>query len=112
MPSLYAKYLKERNDDEIVETEKGFASYRYINDGKSVYLTDIYVLPEFRKENVASMIADEIALIAKSKGATEMIGTVVPTANNSTSSLKVLLGYGMTLQSASNNCIVFKKDLV
>lgn len=109
---MYAKYLKENRNDQIIETSKGFATYRYINNDSSVYIIDIYVLPEYRKEHVASEMANEIASIAKSKGVTEMLGSVVPSSNDSTASLKVLLGYGMTLKSSSNDFIVFRKELV
>ena len=109
--SLYAQYLAERTEDSIIETEVGFASYRYLNQGKSVYIVDIYVSPKQRKEGLASLMADKVASIAKEKGCTELLGSVVPSAKGSTTSLKVLLGYGMTLLSASNDFIVFRKDI-
>lgn len=109
--SLYGAYLQERSKDCILENEKGFATYRFINNGKSVYIIDIYVVPDYRRERVAADMADEIARIAREWGCTEMLGSVCPAANNSTTSLKVLLGYGMTLQSASDNFIVFRKEL-
>lgn len=110
--SMYGAYLQERSKDCIVETEKGFATYRFINDGKSVYIIDIYVVPAYRKEKVASALADTIMDIAREWGCVEALGTVVPSANNSTASLKVLLGYGMTLKSSSNDLIVFSKEIL
>jgi len=109
--SLYAQYLRERSFDHIVETDKGFASYRYVKDGKSVYIVDIYVVPEARKEGVAAAMADTIVEEARKKGCTELLGSVCPSAKGSTTSLQVLLGYGMSLQSASNDFIVFSKEI-
>jgi hypothetical protein len=109
--SMYAKYLQERTDDSIIETEEGFASYRFVNGGKSVYIVDIYVLPDYRKSHVASTIAGKVVSIAKEKGCTQLLGSVCPSAKGSTTSLKVLLGYGMTLLSASQDCIFFTKDI-
>lgn len=109
--SLYGQYINEHRGDGIVETDSGFATYRFLNEGKSVYIIDIYVLPEFRKSKAASDMADVIVRLAKIAGATELLGTVVPTAKNSTDSLKVLLGYGMTLKSASNDLIIFGKGI-
>jgi hypothetical protein len=109
--SLYGEYLTERTDDTIIETVSGFATYRYINDGKSVYIIDIFVVKEQRQNFHATFLADQIVAEAKSKGCTELIGTVMPSSKNSTTSLKVLLGYGMQLHSASENCIVFRKDI-
>jgi ribosomal protein S18 acetylase RimI-like enzyme len=111
MSSLYADYLRERTNDQILETPEGFVTYRFLNDGKTVYIIDIYVIPEARKIGHATELADIVISKAKAKGAVEMIGTVVPTAKNSTTSLKVLLGYGMTLNSASQDLIVFRKEI-
>ncbi len=109
--SLYGEYVKERGIDSIVETDKGFATYRYINDGKTVYIVDIYVAPSFRKGGTASALADIIAQDARSKGVTEMWGTVAPQAQGSTDSLRVLLAYGMTLLKIGDGLIVFRKGI-
>lgn len=108
--SMHAEYLRERTHDQILETEEGFATYRYI-DEKTVYIIDLYVRPDFRKTNKASLMADSIVLEAKEKGCTKLLGSVVPSTKNSTISLKVLLGYGMSLQSSTNDFIVFQKEI-
>jgi len=108
--SLYASYLKERTSDNIVELPEGFATYRLLNTNQC-YIIDIYVLPEYRKSGIASHLADTIVAMAKTQGCTELLGTVVPSTNSSTTSLKVLLAYGMSLHSADSNLIVCKKDI-
>lgn len=109
--SHYAQYLQERTEDKILETDYGFATYRYINNGRSVYIVDIFVSPDYRRKNGASAMADKVVEIAVQKGCTEMLGSVVPSAKGSTESLQVLIGYGMKLKSASENFIVFSKEL-
>lgn len=108
--SLYADYLLERTNDRIIETSEGFATYRFVNE-KSVYIVDIYIKPEFREKHFAASLADEIVKIAKTKGCTELIGSIVPSTKGSTRNLKVLLGYGMTLNNAQNDFIVFRKEI-
>jgi GNAT superfamily N-acetyltransferase len=76
-----------------------------------VYIIDIYVVPDFRKAGIASLLADQIADEAKAKGCTEMIGTVNPSCKGAKDSLKVLFAYGMDLQSCHDNVIICKKDL-
>lgn len=110
MSSLYAKYLLEKTQDKILENEKGFATYRYV-DEKTVYIVDLYVIPDFRNSNVASTMADTIVEEARKKGCTKLLGSVVPSAKNSTDSLRVLLAYGMCLESSSNDFLVFRKDI-
>lgn len=108
--SLYANYIRERTNDEIIETDTGFATYRFLNE-KQVYLVDIFILPEHRKLGDASAISDSICRLAKERGCTELLGSVVPSTKGSTESLKVLLAYGMRLDSAANDLIIFKKDI-
>lgn len=108
--SMWANYLTEKTTDQILETDKGFATYRYLEDRNAVYIVDLYVLPDFRKTNTASDIADNIVEMARKKGCNKLLGSVVPSNKNSTTSLKVLLAYGMLLESASNDFIVFRKD--
>lgn len=109
--SMYADYVKERLGDGVLEGEKGFVTFRYLNNKKSVYIVDIYIKPEFRKQHVASEMADIIVETAKKEGATELLGTVNPSSKNATASLKVLLGYGMILASCFQDVIVFKKEI-
>lgn len=108
--SLYGAYIKERLGDGIVERLEGFATYRFINKTQ-IYIMDIYVHPDFRNSHIASELADEIIEIGKKEGAKELLGTVVPSTNGSTHSLRVLLGYGFSLSSATNDLIIFKKEI-
>lgn len=109
--SLYSKYINERLGDHIVETEKGFATYRILNSGITCYLMDIFVLEEFRQFGEATKLADKVVEAAKELGCTELLGSVVPSANNSTVSLKVLLSYGMSLKTSANDFIVMQKGI-
>lgn len=108
--SHYASYLKEKTNDQILETEHGFATYRYTSE-KTVYIVDLYVAPDFRKSGTASALADIIVEEARKKGCTELIGSVVPSTKNSTDSVRVLLAYGMTLLSSMNDFVIFRKDI-
>ena len=107
--SMQALYLEERTNKLILEDSHAFAIYSFTDEG--VYIEDIFVMEDFRKSGHAAKLADKIALIAKVRGVTKMIGSVCPSAKGSTASLKVLLAYGMKLVSASNNMIWFVKEL-
>lgn len=109
--SLYAEYLREHGLTEILEIDSGFATYRYINNGKTVYIVDIYVSPEYRDGGVATELANTIAMEAKERGCTEMWGSVVPGANGATTSIKVLLAYGMSVHGIKDGHMIFRKDL-
>lgn len=111
MDSVFAEYIREKSNDYLIEKEYGFATYRFINEGKSVYIVDIYIRPKDRKLGLASGLADQIISQAKAQGCTEAIGSVVPSSKGSTLSLKVLLAYGMSLQSSGQDFIFLRKDI-
>lgn len=107
--SLYGDYISERENKFILEDERGFATYYFIDN--SVYIEDIYTGKDHRHKHVAADFADQIALIAKGKGIDKMLGSIVPSANHSTESLKVLLAYGFKLESCTNNFIIMSKGI-
>ena len=100
----------EKTDKTIIETEKGFITYSF-TDKDTCYIQDIFILPDFRKSNEATKLANQVVDIAKAKGCKKLLGSVVPSSKNSTDSLKVLLAYGMTLDSCTNDFILFSKSL-
>ena len=108
--SMYGEYIAERTGDQILEVENGFATYRF-PDEKTVYIVDIYIKPKSRNLHLASDIADSIVKIAKGKGCIKLLGSVVPSARGSTTSLRVLLGYGMTLDSSTQDFVLFRKAI-
>lgn len=111
MASLYAQYIHEKTRDKISEWRNGFLVYQILNDGKTLYIKDIYVVPDERRSGIAAGMADSVVDHAKAMGAVELLGTVVPSSKNSTDSLRVLLAYGMSLQSSSQDLVVLRKDI-
>lgn len=108
--SLYGDYIKEHRGDEIIENSIGFASYRFLGD-TSAYIIDIYITPNHRFSNAAAELADIICIKARERGCKELLGSVVPSANNSADSMKVLLAYGMKPTHITDNMVIFKKEL-
>jgi GNAT superfamily N-acetyltransferase len=108
--SLYGKYINERQGDGIIECDEGFATFRYI-DAETVYIVDIYVVPEARKYGHAAKLADTIAKVSKEKGCKYMLGTVNASLKSSTTSLKVLLAYGMSLHQVQGDAIILRKEI-
>lgn len=109
MTSHYAAYTKEKDGREVIENENGFIVYEIKDD--LCYIADIYVIPEKRRRNVASDFAYSVETIAKEKGVKRVLGSVVPTANGATESLKAMLEYGFKLQSSQINFLWLEKDI-
>ena len=108
-PSLFAQYVQERSNKHVIETDKGFATYLFVQDG--IYAEDVYVKPEFRRSNVASIFGDKIAKIGRQHGYKKMYGSVKPSSNQATESLKFLLAYGFKLLHAGPDAITLVKDI-
>lgn len=107
--SMFSDYIRERGKKNIIENDKGFATY--ILSGDSCYIEDIYIVPEHRHSGEAARIADVISGVAKASGCRFLLGSVVPSAHGSTDSCKVLFAYGLRLVSATNDLIWFRKEI-
>lgn len=107
--SLFADYIQERLGKEVIEDEDAFVTYFFQED--YVYVEDVYTRPESRRQGKIYKMVDKVAAIAKEKGYSKMLGSVVPSANNSTASLHVLLNYGFKLYSSDRNIIYFTKEI-
>lgn len=111
--SLYAEYIKERLNDDILETDEGFLTYRYIdwNGQKAIYIIDLYIIPSKRKTGLATSFADKVVAKAKTKGCTIAIGSVSTFAKTKEQSIGVLLAYGMKIAGYEPDSIIFLKAI-
>lgn len=94
---LYAEYIAERESRALyLDPEgRGFLTYSFHDDGNTLYIADIYVKPEFRREGLAAKMADKITDFAKSKGAQVVLGSIARHLPSAEASRKILLSWGM-----------------
>ncbi len=109
LPSLYARYMEEREGKCVYENKKGFIVYSF--NGDECYIEEVYILLAFRKSGAASTMADHVSELAKAKGCKFLTGTIDPSTNNATVSMKVLIAYGFKLHSSRDNLIILTKPL-
>lgn len=108
--SHYGQYLKERSNTGIVETEDGFATFEYVSEDV-VYIIDLFVVPERRKQRVAASIADSIVEAAVKDGKKYLLGSVDVTAKGAEASINVLEAYGMKPYKVAEPMIFYIKDI-
>lgn len=108
--SHYGQYIKERTDKGIVETADGFATFEYVADDV-VYIVDLYVVPERRKQRVAATIADKICEAAVKDGKKYLLGSVDVTAKGAETSINVLEAYGMKPYKVAEPMIFYIKPI-
>lgn len=107
--SLYGKYVKERENCEIIETEYGFATYKVFED--HLYVIDIYVLPEHRRSKKAETLMNTAYNIAKELGKNWVLGSVCLDANGREESLMSAFYWGMKISHYNGNMIYLKKEV-
>jgi GNAT superfamily N-acetyltransferase len=107
--SLYSDYVTETNLKKIIEKDWGFATYHF--RGAECYIEDIYVVPEQRKSDCASSLAQEIEQIAKAAGCKYLTGSVNTSIKDPTTSIRVLLAYGFKFLKCDPSIIWFVKEL-
>ena len=110
MMSHFAKYKKERENKDVLETAHGFVVWFKMNDDV-VYIEDIYVDLAHRQEGLAADLADTVGRLAKDLGCTKMMGSVNSLMNGASTSLMVLLSYGMKLHLVEGHMIYFMKEI-
>lgn len=108
--SHYGQYLTERTGRGIVETEDGFATFEYVNDD-IVYIVDLFVVPDKRKQRVAANMADKIVEAAVNHGCKFLLGSVDVTAKGAEASIEVLEKYGMRPYKTAEPMIFYIKEI-
>ncbi len=112
---MYSAYLRERENKEILQSDKGFAIYGYNCvpglDFPHCYIQEIYCKAEHRKSGEARRLADQISEQAKASGFKIIVGSVDGNAKGSHESLLVLIAYGMKLFTISGTLAWFSKEL-
>ena len=107
--SLFAQYVKELTNGEVLEYAQGFVWY--VVQGDTLYTKEVYVEPKARGTGLCRDMERELVQIAKERGCKHLSGSVIPSNNNSTESLSFLLHLGYKLVSSSGNFIYLSKDI-
>jgi len=108
-PSLFAQYVKELANQDVIEHEHGFIWYEV--SANTCYAREVYVSPTHRKSGLVREMLQVLLTRVKAQGCTKLQGSVVPSNANSTASLQFLLHMGFKLEAASPNFILLSKDI-
>jgi len=100
---VYAQYIKERENQDIIQSEAGFLTYKIVN--ADCYLADLFILPEYRKTGAARGLFSQLIQIAKAAFCTRILTNIYPSTNGATTSIKTALALGGELLAAEQNLI-------
>lgn len=107
--SLYAEYVRERENKHILEDDKGFITY--VVNGDECYIVDMYIKEKHRRSGHGIKQADQVCEAAKRLGCKYITGSVDPRTNGATYSMKLLINYGMEVLMVKDSLVYFVKEL-
>ena len=109
--SLYGQYIAEREGNIILETEFGFATCQI--EENSIYLMDMYVVPEKRQTGVGRDFLNKAAELAKEHNKSIITTSVCYNTNNPETSMLAILSCGFKFFNVkeSDNMIYFYKEI-
>lgn len=108
---MYADYIKECHDKEIVITDAGFATYSFAfsSDGiKYGFLYDMYVIPEKRGTKESLDLGNQMHKIAQENGCAFSLSTVDLRNNGAIQSLQYQLKMGFVPIGMQNQVITLR----
>lgn len=109
---MWLDYVKERTNKKVAKiADSGFAIYYHYASEKSLYLEDIYVVPDKRQTKVGVTLLNMIIEEARKAKVFSILGSIDPETNNSDISLKAMLNYGFKPYKISNGLLFLKKEL-
>ena len=107
--SLFAEYKAEREGITVLETDGGFATFKVLDT--RIYLQDIFVSKDKRRDGIATALTDQVVAIGISRGCRILLGTIDVRAAGATESMQASLNYGMRLLKVDGNVIWLEKDI-
>ena len=109
MMGLWADYLKERLNWDVLECDDGFIAYNLKPPEASI--EDFYIKPDKRCSSLAKKLADQVFDIAKKSGCKRMWAKITPGLKGCDHAMKTNLHYGFKIVGIDNNQIVIMKEI-
>lgn len=107
--TLYAKYIKEREDLDIIENEVGFITYK--TRALECFIADMFVDLEERGKRKGIKLLEELVVKAKDAGCTHITATVHLWDNGASNTLFAALKSGFKVAQAQNGSLLIVKDI-
>lgn len=107
--SMFAKYMKEREGAETIESHKGFICYKF--EDSSCVITDIYIDTAFRKNYVGSDFGKEVEEKAIENNIHTMYCYADQNALNYEESVEFILNNNYKLEDIQGSRVLFKKEI-
>lgn len=111
---MWADYIKEKENKDCFQCETGFVTYLIydVEGHNELYISDMYVKPEFRNTGAGRSLIKEIERIAKEQNCKKMTAAIWLSNKNPEGPLVADIKYGFRISHVANNNIIYLvKDL-
>ena len=106
--TLYAQYLKERQEAEILENENGFIIYKINQD--ECFIIDMFIRPEIRGLGQGNDLVRHLKQIAIANGCKAITANIHLADKNANKTLLAGLHAGFKVIRAENNILLICMD--
>lgn len=109
---MWLDYVRERMPEKsIIELSEGFAIYYPYPAENAMYLEEIYVVPHWRKANIASDMLGKVEIQAKEMQFKYVLGSCDPSTKGATGSMKAMFKRGFELYKVHEGLIFLRKEI-
>lgn len=107
--SLYAKYMKERQNAEILENESGFVVYKFLE--KECFINEMFVDTNKRSKGVGRALIYELEAIALEKGCDCISANIHLWDKGASNTLMAALSVGFEVSRSEQNILLIAKKI-
>lgn len=107
--TLYAKYIKQRENAEVLETDKGFVVYKFIED--EIFIKEIFIDESNRQSGVCRELVTKLEDIARINNKKIITGKIFLNDPNCNQTLIAALLIGFKVIRADQDIILILKEI-
>jgi GNAT superfamily N-acetyltransferase len=107
--TLYAKYIKEREDLEVLENESGFITYKI--SGKECFIANMYVEADQQRKGRGHILIMVLEKLAKNHGCEFLSANIHLKDHGASKTLIAALLVGFEVKAADLGVLVIIKDI-
>ncbi len=105
----YAKYIREREGFEVLETDLSFVCYKI--NGNECFVSHCYTSKEHRQSKSMTNLLAELTGLAKSRDCDRITSSIDLRDQNASLTLLVALKFGFRLKFAETGIIIIEKTI-
>ncbi len=109
MDSLYAQYIKDRENLESIWEEGSFVTYRVL--GKELFISDIFVTPNKRKKGLGGKLIHALEVVARSSECEVITANIFLGDQNANSTLSAAMNCGFKVIKSGSDVLLISKDV-